>query len=201
MKTAAAFAVPVLLLALGLAGCGGSFRTQAGTGRTLSPCTTRMAILPLVNLTTMPHAGRVSEDILATEVYAWSGFQILERGQMMQALNVSPDEVEGLMDTAVALDMGRRLGVDAVLFGSVSEFRYKKGLDEDPVVGLNLRLLDVASNRILWAESASASGSPWTGTTSLNLLTQKVASTMVRDMLEQGQTPNPCIPAKTGQGS
>ncbi len=52
------------------------------------------------------------------------------------------------------------LGLKYLLAGSVTEFRYKRGLGEEPVVGLNVRLLQAKPQRVLWEGSVSgAAGS------------------------------------------
>jgi hypothetical protein len=65
-------------------------------------------------------------------------------------------------DRVVATEIGRRLGADGVFIGSVSEFRYRKDFDpeveeEEPVVGINLRLVNVHSSTVIWGGSHSRS--------------------------------------------
>jgi hypothetical protein len=142
------------------------------------------AVLPLVNLTTHPHAGRIVGDLLTTEMYASAGFRIMESTEMLERLKGEEEDLDRVLDRAVAARVGRRLGVDVVLFGSVTEYRYKRGLDEDPVVGINIRMLDVKSGRILWVGSKSETGGCfWFCEDSLNRLAQKVCHDLVRHMV------------------
>ena len=143
------------------------------------------AILPLVNLTTYPHAGRIVGDLLTTEMYASTSFRIMESTVMLERLKGKEEDLDRILDRAVAQRIGKTLGVDTVVFGSVSEYRYKRGLDEDPVVGINLRMLDVPSGDILWVGSRSETGGCfWFCEDSLNRLAQKVCHTMVRRMVK-----------------
>ena len=143
------------------------------------------AILPLVNLTTYPHAGRIVGDLLTTEMYASSGFRIMESTEMLERLKGEEEDLDRVLDRTVAQRIGARLGVDTVVFGSVTEYRYKRGLDEDPVVGINIRMLDVKSGNILAVGSRSETGGCfWFCEDSLNRLAQKVCHDLVRRMVK-----------------
>lgn len=145
-----------------------------------------VALLPLVNLTSHPNAGRIVGDLLTTELYALSGFSIMERTEMLEMLKGDEDDLDAVLDKAVALKVGRKLKVDTVIFGSVSEYRYKRGLDEDPVVGINVRMLDVDTGKILWAGSNSGTGGCfWFCEDSLNRLAQKVCHDLILVMLKR----------------
>jgi curli biogenesis system outer membrane secretion channel CsgG len=143
------------------------------------------AILPLVNLTTYPHAGRIVGDLLTTEMYASSGFRIMESTEMLERVKGEEEDLERVLDRTVAQRIGSRLGVDTVVFGSVTEYRYKRGLDEDPVVGINIRVLDVKSGDVLAVGSRSETGGCfWFCEDSLNRLAQKVCHDLVRRMVK-----------------
>ncbi len=144
-----------------------------------------VAVLPLVNLTSYPHAGRIVGDLLTTELYAATDFVIMERTDMLENLKGKEEDLDEVLDKAVALKVGNQLGVDTVIFGSVTEYRYKRGLDEDPVVGINIRMLDVKSGQILWAGSRSGTGGCfWLCEDSLNRLAQKTCHQLVAAMLK-----------------
>jgi polysaccharide biosynthesis protein PelC len=143
------------------------------------------AILPLVNLTTYPHAGRIVGDLLTTEMYASTDFRIMESTEMLDRLKGEEEDLDRVLDRTVAQRIGEKLGVDTVVFGSVTEYRYKRGLDEDPVVGINIRMLDVPSGNILWVGSRSETGGCfWFCEDSLNRLAQKVIHSLVRGMVK-----------------
>jgi polysaccharide biosynthesis protein PelC len=44
------------------------------------------AVLPMVNLSSYPHAGRIVSDILTTELYAQSNFQLMESSTVINRL-------------------------------------------------------------------------------------------------------------------
>lgn len=145
-----------------------------------------VAILPFVNLTSYPNAGKIVGDLMTTEFYALTEFQIKERTDMLEKLKGTEEDLDMVMDKTVALRVGKLLDVDTVIFGSVTEFRYKRGLDEDPVVGINIRMLDIPTEKILWNGSKSAAGGCfWFCEDSLTRLAQQVCHDQVTAMLNQ----------------
>jgi len=177
------FCILATVLALTAAGCG--YQRHYLQGEAIHVRARRVAVLPLVNRTEHPHAGQIVGDLLTTEIYAGTDFVVMEETRMREALRGEAPDLDEVLDRAVALEVGRRLDVDTVIFGSVTEFRYKRGLDEDPVVGVNLRLLDVPRDRILWAASRSGTGGCfWLCEDSLNRLAQRVCREMVTAMAE-----------------
>ncbi len=142
-----------------------------------------VAVLPLVNLTTFPNAGRIVQDLLTTELYASTDFQIMEQTELLKKMKGNEADLDEVLDNAVAFRVGEALGVDTVIFGSVTEYRYKRGLDEAPVVGVNIRMLDIKTGRVLWSGSKSGIGGCfWFCEDSLNRLAQKVCHDLVLAM-------------------
>ncbi len=143
-----------------------------------------VAVLPMVNLSSYPHAGRIVSDILTTELYAQSDFQLMEQSLVISRLRGDALEIDDVLNKTKILDAAQKLGVDTVIYGSVSEYRYKRGLNEDPVVGVNLRMLDARTKQVLWAGSKSETGGCfWFCEDSLNRLAQDVCNSLVAQMV------------------
>ena len=175
--------VIILLVFVSLVSC--SYQQDYVKGKEIHAKARWVAILPLVNLTSHPNAGRIVTDLLSTEIYATTEFEILEQTEMLAKFKGKETDLEEVLEKAVALKVGKSLGVDTIIFGSVTEFRYKRGLDEDPVVGINIRMLDVKNDRVLWAGSkSSAGGCFWLCEDSLNRLAQKVCNDLVKVMVK-----------------
>lgn len=175
----------VIILLVFLASVSCSYQQDYVKGKEIHSKARWVAILPLVNLTSHPNAGRIVSDLLSTEIYATTDFQIMEQTEMLEKFKGKETDLDEVLEKAVALNVGKSLGVDTVIFGSVTEFRYKRGLDEDPVVGINIRMLDVKNDRILWAGSkSSAGGCFWLCEDSLNRLAQKVCNDLVKVMVK-----------------
>lgn len=170
------------ILVVLVAGCARSNRTEYFSPQVLSIQRTA-AVLPLVNLTPQPQAGRIAGDILAGELYGVQGLRFVERTAMQQALRAGEDDLEHVMDVSAAQTLGRKLGVQAVIYGSVTEFAYRRGLDQNPVVGLTVRMLDVESGTVLWAATVSRTGTaPFPGGDSLNMTMQEACAEVVKGL-------------------
>ncbi len=176
--------VLAVILPLFMASC--SYEQSYVKGKEISSRARFVAVLPLVNLTSYPNAGRIVGDLLTTELYARTDFKIAERSSLIDRLRGSEEDLDQVVDSSVALKVGRKLGADTVIYGSVSEYRYKRGLDEDPVVGINILMLDVKTDKIVWAGSNSDSGGCfWFCEDSLNRLAQKICRDMVVTMVNK----------------
>ncbi len=60
--------------------------------------------------------------------------------------------------TIEALAWARGTGATHALTGSVQEWRYKVGVDGEPVVGLTFDLIDLGSGATVWSATGSRSG-------------------------------------------
>jgi TolB-like protein len=166
------------------AGCSSHVERQYVQRSRITGAKRYAAVLPLVNLTPHPDAGRVVGDLLATEFYAASSFRFLERTELAQRLSGDRD-LEQAMDKAVARRVGEELGVDTVVYGSVGEYGYMRGVDQGPAVSVSLRMLDVPSGQVIWAASRSRSGGCFAVCAeSVSETAQDLVSGMVRDMLQ-----------------
>src|SRR5690606_9636971 len=76
-----------------------------------------------------------------------------------------------------ALAWARDTGARYALTGSVQEWRYKVGLDGEPVVGLTLNLIDVSSATVVWSATGSRSG--WSRSSLAG-----VGQTLIKEMLD-----------------
>ena len=174
---------PVFFLIMILAGCSGSYMKGYVQPQGIASEARHAAVLPLVNLTTTPNAGRMVGDLLSTELYSSTKFQIMESTEMLKRVKGNNDDLEFVMEDAVAQKLGISLGVDTVIYGSVSEYQYKRGVNQSPTVGINLRMIDVSSGKVLWASSVSKSGGCFFGCTeSLNSVAQEALAEMVTSM-------------------
>jgi len=89
------------------------------------PGKTTITISDFENLTTYPRAGKIVAEIMTVELDKTKRFQIVENN------------------------------ASYVLTGSISEYRYTKGLAEDPAVALQVKLIESRSGKVLWRGSVS----------------------------------------------
>jgi TolB-like protein len=49
-------------------------------------------------------------------------------------------------------------GADYIVTASVSEWRYKSGLDAEPAVGITLKIVEASTNKVLWQGTGARTG-------------------------------------------
>ncbi len=116
-----------------------------------------LAVLPFRNLTSTVHAGDVVAEELASSMVVSERFNIvapLGADYLLQQLSKHPPQAVGAADAAY---YGALLGVDAVLVGSVTEFRSSNGngAPNEPVIGFTTQLVHTSSGRVIWSATAS----------------------------------------------
>lgn len=134
-----------------------------------------LAVLPFENLTTHQNAGTILADLLTTELYRLGSLRVMESSRTRSLLAGAYGETDGRGESAYAQEVGRKLGAQMVLMGSVSEYGYQYGLREEPVVGVNMRLVRVSDGAVVWATSESDIGSGFWSRESVNEVAQRVA--------------------------
>ena len=77
------------------------------------------------------------------------------------------------------LDLARSLGCSHVLFGTVTEYRYKSDLDGSPIVSVTLRLADAADGSTIW-QGTSTKMTQYFG--SLSRTAQEAVENLVQQM-------------------
>lgn len=168
----------MVLLATGmlvLLGCAGAAQEWVKPG---AARVTRVAVLPFENQTTSLRAGQAAADLLASSLLATGAIAVMDPSEVADLLrreNLDPAEA-GRLPSAQRL--GRLLQVSHVLQGSVTEYRYKPGLSETPVVGLTARLVESASGEVVWTASHARVGFSWIREDGLARVAQQVAHDM-----------------------
>ncbi len=137
-----------------------------------------VAVMPFTNLTNYPNAGQIVADVMSSVLYEAGSFVVMSKEEQKTRAGDLQALTSGVSSEHMAREIGQKLGVSAVIFGSVSEYRYKQGLTESPTVGVNLRMVDVKTGEIVWAASHTL-----TRGVSLNANTQRVCEKMANTFL------------------
>ncbi|HHL40057.1 MAG TPA: hypothetical protein ENJ37_06095 [Deltaproteobacteria bacterium] len=127
----------------------------------------KVAVLPFNNLSEDRYAGERVRSIVTVDLMSRQVFEVMEQGEVSKVLSIIFRE-EGFEEgRAVQVDketlnlIEQRLGVQAVILGSVDEYsggRY----GGNTVVSISLRMLDTSSGIILWQVSVTElGGSIW----------------------------------------
>lgn len=140
-----------------------------------------MAILPFENLSTDPNAGIIVAQMTASELYARGLFKLMEETEARGRAATARLDLSQLGEATAAGAAAKALGVDAVLIGSVSEYRYQHGLREEPAVSVTARLVRV-DGTVMWATTRSSIGGGVLQRGSLSETTQALVGLMVQSL-------------------
>ena len=113
-------------------------------------------LLPITNFDQAPQAGERAERILASHLRIHGISQLIEypaEGDSGQ-FPMLDDRVRYQKAQQWAQQQTARYWIT----GSVSEWRYKNGLDGEPAVGITLRLIDANSQAVIWTATGAKTG-------------------------------------------
>jgi TolB-like protein len=135
----------------------------------------RWAVLPLANHTETPGAGQRAAAVVDGVLRA-RGLADVQRAPatLGQESLFEPADAQA---TDKALAWAKSAGVRFAVTGTVTEWRYKVGVDGEPAVGLTLQVVDLTTGRTAWAATGARSG--WSRE-ALSAVAQK----LVRDLTE-----------------
>jgi TolB-like protein len=149
-------ALPTLLIWLAAALLAGCASTSSTTGTEPLDPQARWALLPMVNNTETPQAALSAESIVEHHLLV-RGLPRLQHYPAALTRDSLFEPTERKLGEE-ALKWAREQGVRYAVSGSVEEWRYKVGLDGEPVAALTLRVTEVESGRVVWSASGSRSG-------------------------------------------
>ena len=133
------------------------------------------ALLPINNLSETPQADSQALIMLETQLRTHGVKKVavyapLQTVSLRTLLNPASQLSE-------AMDWARQSGYRYGLTGTINEWNYRSGADKEPVVGMNMKLVDITTGEVLWQANAARTG--W-GYASLPAL----ADTVLADLLE-----------------
>lgn len=114
------------------------------------------------------NVGTGLSDVLATALVNCGKFQVFEREQLAAVMKEQALGTTGLVTPQTAPEIGKLLGVQAIVYGAVTEFSTQKdevglgtfmgGIGFSRVtarVGLNIRLIDTVTGEIIFSHEAT----------------------------------------------
>ncbi|MEN9573566.1 MAG: hypothetical protein RL514_1421 [Verrucomicrobiota bacterium] len=125
-------------------GCASSEVRQGGSRAPLGGVG-RVFLAPIHNATPDETAGRAVTELAATTLLAHG----VPLAQTEDGLNRSRALLEEGKAAQIP-ELARSLECTHVLFGTVTEYRYKSDLDGSPIVSVTMRLVDVADGSTVW---------------------------------------------------
>ena len=149
----------------------------------------KVAVIPFYNISGRRDAGRIVTDVFVTELVRDGRFEVEEPGNVVQFMFDEWMQRVGEIDEDRAIVLGKRLGVDAVITGTVEVFEDGIGPRGVPSVTISARMIGTKEGRVLWVGRNSRKGDDYIvifdfgRVRSVVTLTQRV----IREMLETMQ--------------
>ncbi len=136
------------------------------------PQTKKYAIGSFWNYTETPMAGLRASTIVESV--------LSEKNIMVYSLIGGSDELE-LSTTKedflkTKKEEAKKVGADYLITGNVQEWRYKTGIDGEPVVSYSIQIIDLNQNRIVFNGIGAKSG--W-GHKSIGVIAQEIAENLI----------------------
>lgn len=148
----------VCLLAILIIGCSKSSLKQYVRPDIDIRAIQTIAVLPLNNFTSDNHANEKIRNKINIELLS-RGINVVEPGEIglvLQELKVRSMQSLRMEDMQ---DIGKMLGADAVILGSVETFGIKKGINVSyPEVSIHVSMYDTLSGNLIWSIWHSSGG-------------------------------------------
>ena len=156
----------LLFIIIFLSGCGG---VDVSSSRSISTIdrSKKMTIYAMSNYTDTPRAGMRAANI-AEGILLANGYRVESR--------IDSDSRKLTLDEKIS--DARQRGSRYIFVGGVSEWRYKTGIDGEPAISLQFKIIDIESKIVKW--SATASDSSW-GNDSIGTVAQELISNMIKE--------------------
>ena len=147
----------------------------------------KLVVLPFNNISGRRDAGKIVADVFVVELFRDKRFDVVEPGNVNQIMFQEWIDRLGEIDIERLNMIGRRMGVSALVTGTVNEFNDGR-TGSPPVVALNARMIEVGTGKIIWSANKSRRGDDYIKIFSLGrvrsviTLTQKVVKEMIATM-------------------
>ena len=164
-----------------IAGC-------ATPSREVSPPTasSKVAILPFYNISGYRDAGKIVANVFVTEMFKSGRFLVEEPGNIAHFMMQERIDTLGEIEIERLKILGKRLGVDAVMTGTVEEFDDGRGgISSVPTVSITARMISSNTGQLVWSAQNKKRGDDYIvvldlgEVRSLTTLTQKVVVEMI----------------------
>ncbi|MCK5237078.1 MAG: hypothetical protein KAR06_08840 [Deltaproteobacteria bacterium] len=160
MKKTAIRTIFLLILTFVSVGCVGGSMKYVNPNANFSYIK-NVAVLPFNNFSADKHAGEKVRATLAIDLMSRGDFEVMEQGEVSSVLTMvfrSAGLREGdvaAVDKETLRLIGERLGVQAVILGTVYEY---SATVNSALVSISVRMIDTSSGIVLWTAKSDYSG-------------------------------------------
>lgn len=128
-----------------------------------------IAVLPFIDApgAQSKGSGMVVVNAITTQLYQCRGVKVVERSRVNALMQERDLHVSQMQDTSVATEIGKLAEADAVVLGSLTQYEAQQDYSHGAVyaisaggtkhmhrVGISVRLVDVHTGQVLYAEDA-----------------------------------------------
>jgi hypothetical protein len=113
-----------------------------------------VAVIDFSNSTNRNGAGKILADRVEQLLLEESGYKVLNRMDIDKILREKNLEAKGMLGPSAAMEIGKFLGVDALILGNVENYglRYE-GKTRRVGVALTFKVLKTENGRVLWSKT------------------------------------------------
>lgn len=144
----------LLIIALGAfaGGCASRYGTEQAAETGGSTPKIPLAVLPFHSVSDARGSGMIVSDVLTNQLYALGNYAVIP--PELVAARLADRESEALSPG----EAGSLVGAPYLLAGRVTEYTYKAGVGETPVIGVTTRLIDASNGAVVWSATRTATG-------------------------------------------
>lgn len=120
---------------------------------------TRIAVLPMENLTQEPAAGEKVRQLLIIELLSSGAVEVVDVGEVARGLRAAGVKSPTSPGTEEIQRLAQELDVQGLIAGSVQEFSKSRGTGAPATsVALVFRMIETDTGQVIWSSSVSQSG-------------------------------------------
>ena len=143
----------------------------------------KIGVVPFENYSSNANAGLILSDQLANELMVSSKLDIVNPEAIRSALAPHAGKIW------TAQKIGKLLKVDTVITGTVTEYRYKNGISQEPVISLTVYMVRVKDGKVIWSANTSKGDSSIFEGSGLGALAQNRCAMIVKELLSAKPEP------------
>ena len=148
----------LLLLAIALPGCSPRATSYINPNVDIS-FISRVAIFPFQNLSADHKAPARVASIFLSEILEYEGLIILAPGETLSVLQEMKLGIAEVLSAAQIVELGRRLDIDAIFFGTVEEYGLQQmGRDRSFALTVSFSMAETSTGSLIWNSQVHRGG-------------------------------------------
>lgn len=119
----------------------------------------RIAVLPFKPHPDFPASGELAYEAFSTYMLDLKEYSVVDRGALDQLMKEQKLGQSGMIDQQKAVELGKLLGAEGVVLGTVTEYVQRKHLLFPPAkVSLTARMINTRTGEVEWTAAQTSGG-------------------------------------------